>query len=124
MKNFIVLMTLLASSQSFAGQACGAFYAAGIGHVLKGEGVAVGDKEKILEGETSADTHYKVTVKKGVPQLTEAQTGAAVKMTAKEVMPGMQMYATQTLKLYPTGVPGTFAENRFIIMMCADENSF
>ena len=124
MKKLIVLISLLASYQSFAGLACNANYAAGIGHVFKGEVRLVGNNEKILEGQSSKDSRYTVTLSKGVPQLFENISGKEVKMGSQEVAPGMKVYATSTLKLYPSGIPGTDAEHRFIIILCADENSF
>lgn len=124
MKKIIVLMTLLAASHSFAGQACRASYASGIGHVLKGEDLLLGQKEKILEGETSKDNLYSVTVKNGKPQLSESQSGKAVDMNEGDMGPEMKIYATKSLRLYPSGVPGAFDDHNFIVVLCADESAF
>lgn len=125
MKMLIAIMTLLASAQSFAGQACSASYAAGIGHVFKGMAHELGDKAKISEGESSKDKLYTVTVAKGgVPTLTETKSGKVVELKSGEVAPGMTMYGTASLKLFPDGVPGSLGTRNFIIILCADENVF
>ena len=124
MKKLIILMSLLASSHSFAGQACNAVYASGIGHVFKGESRPVGDLEKILEGQSTQDELYTVTVKNGQPSLNETKSGKAVTLGSQELSPEMEMYATKSLRLYPSGVPGAFADHRFIIILCADESAF
>jgi hypothetical protein len=124
MKMLIAIMTLLASAQSFAGQACSATYAAGIGHVFDGTSRELGDKAKIVEGESSKDKMYTVTVAKGVPTLTETKSGKVIELKGGEAAPGMMLYGTAALKLYPSGVPGTFGGHQFIIILCADESAF
>ena len=125
MKMLIAIMTLLASAQSFAGQACSASYTAGIGHVFKGMARELGDKAKIGEGEVSKDDLYTVTVAKGgVPTLTVTKSGKVVALKSGEVAPGMTMYGTESLKLFPSGVPGTLGTRQFIIILCADESAF
>lgn len=125
MKVLIAALTLLASAQSFAGQSCTASYTAGIGHVLKGTSVDLGDKERIKEGEFSQDEYYTVTVAKGgVPTLRETKSGKVVELKVGELAPGMPLYGTAPLKLYPSGVPGTFGGRQFIIILCADDSAF
>lgn len=125
MKMIIAVMSFLVSAQAFAGQACTANYASGIGHVLKGEARLLGSKEKIKAGETSADKLYSVSVSSvGEPSLTEVKSGKAVALASQDLAPELKLYTTPSLQLYPSGIPGTDADHRFIIILCSDENNF
>ncbi|MEK2646227.1 hypothetical protein [Bdellovibrio sp. BCCA] len=121
------LLTTLASTQSFAAQACAAHYTAGIGHLFKGESVMLGNVEKIKLGQSSKDELYTVSVSKsGQVSLTETQTGKKVDLKRADVSPELQIHVTNgDLKPYPEEVPGTFVDGRrFIAIMCADESNF
>ena len=120
----VLLMGLLSSSSSFAATACAAHYTAGLGHLFKGMTLELGDKAKILENETAQDELYTVKVQNGVPSLTETQSGKAVTLYGQEAAPGLSLYSTQALQLFPTGVPGAFDGRQFIMVLCADEKEF
>lgn len=122
MKKTIAVLTLLVGSYANAGQTCGAYYAAGIGHVMSGEATQLGQLERINEGQTSQDEFYSVTVKNGQPELKVTKTGASVELASNNI--GMQVYASRSLSLYPEGVPGTHADEKFIVILCAPEGSF
>lgn len=127
MKKIIASILFLSFVNSYAAEVCLAQYAAGIDHVLKGVASTIGDNEKIGNGEKSSDDLYTVSVKtvsnKAVPTLTETKTKKVVALTKSEPIPGLSMYATSSLKLYPSGVPGAMGDRRFIIIMCTEESN-
>lgn len=122
MRKMILFLSALYSINGLAGTACSASYAAGIGHIFKGESRLLGDKEFIKESETISDELYTLTLKKSAPVLQETQSKKQVELIQQDLGHGMLMYSTKSLKLYPEGVPGAItAEKKFIIVMCADE---
>lgn len=133
MKSLLVLAALLVSTITFADDsvnACNASYAAGLGHVFKGESIELGNQKFIKSGETLSDEFYTLTLstnKKGelVKKLTETKTGKVVKLNQAQVGVGIELYATASLKnVYPDGVPGTYEGHRFLFVMCANEIIF
>ncbi|WP_295905943.1 hypothetical protein [uncultured Bdellovibrio sp.] len=121
MKKIIVLMTLLASSYSYAGEACSAYYAAGLGHVFKGEAQQLGEVIKLTEGQSTGDELYTMTIINGAPELKETRSGSAVRLSSSE-MGTAKIYTTGSLKKYPSGVADK--EHRFVIIICADDSAF
>ena len=128
MKNILGLFILLFSVNSFASDICSASYAAGLGHVMKGESVILGNLEKVSAGETSMDEFYAFSVKniagKTQPVLKETKSGKNVTLKVANAVPGMNIYSTQKLTIYPEGIPGAFSGNKFIIVICGDEANF
>ncbi|MBO9668323.1 MAG: hypothetical protein J7501_16100 [Bdellovibrio sp.] len=127
MKMLFAGLCLISTSMSFAGttdvgsvtagKVCGAYYAAGMGHVFKGEMSQLGDIEKVAEGQSSGDDLYTVTVKDGEPTLIITKTGQVVPLSSQDL--GLKVYSTSALQLYPSGVPGTQGGNKFIVILCA-----
>jgi len=128
MKFLLGLMIAFLSVNSFASEVCSASYAAGLGHVMKGESVSLGNLEKVSAGETSMDEFYTFTVKnvsgKALPILKETKSGKVVTLKAANAIPGVSIYSTQKLSVYPEGIPGAFTGNKFIIVICGDEANF
>jgi len=127
MKKFIFLMISLLSINSFASEVCSASYAAGLGHVMKGESITLGNLEKVSVGETSMDEFYSFTFKKTggkiLPSLKETKSGKVVSLKTANDVPGISVYSTQKLSVYPEGVPGAFSGNKFVIIVCGEEDN-
>jgi hypothetical protein len=128
MKKILGLMIALFSINSFAADVCAASYAAGLGHVLKGEAVSLGNLEKVSAGETSMDEFYSFSVKSVAgqvqPVLKETKSGKTVALKVANAVPGVSIYSTQKLTVFPEGIPGAFSGNKFIIVICGDEANF
>lgn len=121
------LLTTLSSAQSFAAQACSAHYTAGMGHLFKGESVLLGDVEKIKLGQTSKDDLYTVSLSKdGEVTLSLTKSKKKIELKKTDFSDELKIYVNKdVLKLYPDGVPGSFADGRrHIAIMCADESNF
>jgi hypothetical protein len=128
MKKILFIMISLLSVNSFAADICSASYAAGLGHVMKGESVSLGNLERVSAGETSMDEFYTFTVKnvsgKVQPVLKETKSGKAVALKVANAVPGVSIYSTQKLSVFPEGIPGAFSGNKFVIVICGDEANF
>jgi len=128
MKKILFLIASILSINSFAAEVCSASYAAGLGHVMKGESVILGNLEKVSVGETSMDEFYSFSVKnvagKIQPVLKETKSGKNVALKVANAVPGVSIYSTQKLTVYPDGIPGAFSGNKFIIAICGDESNF
>ncbi|MGE3610387.1 MAG: hypothetical protein AB7I27_12425 [Bacteriovoracaceae bacterium] len=126
MKAFLVMVTLLASSLSFAqAPSCGAAYARGLNHFFKGESIKLGDKEIVAPGQTVKDKYYTLSVSsEGVPSLTETKSKKPVELVPMKLENGASMYSTASLELYPKGVPGAVlgsdGKHNFILIVCAN----
>lgn len=128
MKKIFGLLVVLCSINSFAADVCTASYAAGLAHVMKGESVSLGNLEKVLAGETSMDEFYSFSVKsvsgRVQPVLKETKSGKSVALKVANAVPGVSIYSTQKLTVFPEGIPGAFSGNKFIIVICGDEANF
>jgi len=127
-QTLLTLTAFLLISNIHANQACSATYAAGMGHLLKGESVVLGGKDKVLINDFSQDEFYTFEVKnkngKALPVLKETQTNKLVSLKPLNAIPNVEMYTTSKLTIYPEGVPGAFGDKKFIIVICGDESNF
>ena len=127
MKFLLVVMSFLVFSVVHAQEVsgCAGGYAAGLGHLMKGESISFAETEMIQVGKTVSDEFFKAKVVslngETKVELTNLKTNKKENLTSSGDNNGMTIYTTSNLvnsRAYPAGVPGAFAGKIFLIFIC------
>lgn len=115
----IILISTFFTTFAFGQEvSCGAMYAVGIGHFLKGEARSVGDIEEFKLGESVEDEWIRVETK-----LVESKIKFSVfdKVADAEIqiqqIDGTDLFFTKVENVPVTEVPG-FGESVFLFLVC------
>lgn len=128
----VLIVTFMTSSAFAATTTCGASYAVGLGHVLKGESRSLyhngdqSDNDQVFglnERVSDEFTSVVVTTNDGPLNVSALNSrDEVIEMTTREVAPGLIVsVSTSDLVLAPEGVPGAFASGVRLFVMCSNE---
>ncbi|PIP96308.1 MAG: hypothetical protein COW00_16125 [Bdellovibrio sp. CG12_big_fil_rev_8_21_14_0_65_39_13] len=123
MKTIICLATFFISTLTFANTPlnCGATYAAGLGHLLKGESVQLGEKETIKAGQSVADEFYSFEMTETSKILKNKTSGEKIVLKSLQKNEGFEILTAKIEgQEYPEGVPGSDFNHQFIFVMCTE----